>query len=424
MSIVPHLTTALTGSLLELEKKLLNNQPKIECWYRGKWQQSAPPFYGSVDVRNCGYKLAPVDMNLYPGGFNNINLQFIPLAVNAVNNMLSRLCPNTSRVLLIPENHTRNKAYLHNVYTLYSILQQAGLDVAIGSLSPEITEPISIKLDGDKKLYYQPISRVGDRIKTFDGFDPELILLNNDLSSGKPAILDGIMQKLLPPLNAGWYMRKKTNFFAEYDKVCAEFAKVIDIDQWQLNPYFDICQNVDFANQTGLQDLADKVDIMLNKIRIKYQEYNIKQDPYVIVKANNGTYGMGIMKVKSSAEVLSINRKTRNKMSVVKDGQSVHEVIIQEGVYTFEQIEGSTAEAVIYMIDNAVIGGFYRVHPSKANDENLNSIGAHFVPLSFATNCLVKSSKTDCCPPNRFYAYSVIARLSLLASSLELQNHI
>src|SRR3989338_10332918 len=103
---MPNLTTSLSGSLLELEKKFLNNQPKIECWFRSKWQQHIPPFYGSVDVRNCGYKLAPIDMNLYPGGFNNINLQFIPLAVNAVSNMLAQLCPDASKILLIPENHT------------------------------------------------------------------------------------------------------------------------------------------------------------------------------------------------------------------------------------------------------------------------------------------------------------------------------
>jgi glutamate--cysteine ligase len=27
----------------------------------------------SVDLRNAGFKLAPVDTNLFPGGFNNLN---------------------------------------------------------------------------------------------------------------------------------------------------------------------------------------------------------------------------------------------------------------------------------------------------------------------------------------------------------------
>ena len=36
----------------------------------------------SVDLRNSGFKLAPVDTNLFPGGFNNLNPGF-PAAVRA-----------------------------------------------------------------------------------------------------------------------------------------------------------------------------------------------------------------------------------------------------------------------------------------------------------------------------------------------------
>jgi glutamate--cysteine ligase len=39
--------------------------------------------FGSVDLRNAGFKLAPVDTNLFPGGFNNLNPAFLPLCVQA-----------------------------------------------------------------------------------------------------------------------------------------------------------------------------------------------------------------------------------------------------------------------------------------------------------------------------------------------------
>ncbi|MCV4690740.1 glutamate--cysteine ligase, partial [Escherichia coli] len=74
----------------------------------------------------------------------------------------------------------------------------------------------------------------------------------------------------------------------------------------------------------------------------------------------------------------------RNKMSVIKDGQEVSEVIIQEGVPTYERINDAVAEPVVYMIDRYVVGGFYRVHAERGIDENLNSPGASFVPLAFA----------------------------------------
>ena len=97
------------------------------------------------------------------------------------------------------------------------------------------------------------------------------------------------------------------------------------------------------------------------------REYGVKEDPFVIVKADAGTYGMGIMTVKDGAEVRALNRRQRNKMAVVKEGLQVTEVMVQEGVYTFESINEAVAEPVIYMIDHYVVGGFYRVHTSRAS---------------------------------------------------------
>ena len=62
--MVPHLTTALNGPLLSLEKSMLAAMPKIEHWFRTQWLEYAAPFYASVDLRNAGFKLAPVDTNL------------------------------------------------------------------------------------------------------------------------------------------------------------------------------------------------------------------------------------------------------------------------------------------------------------------------------------------------------------------------
>jgi len=73
---VPNLTTALTGPLLELEAHLLNSQAQIETWFRSQWLKTPAPFYTSVDLRNAGFKLAPVDTNLFPAGFNNLNPVF------------------------------------------------------------------------------------------------------------------------------------------------------------------------------------------------------------------------------------------------------------------------------------------------------------------------------------------------------------
>ncbi len=419
---VPHLTTALSGPLHDLEHKILDSLPEIEHWFRNQWLEHTPPFYGSVDLRNAGFKLAPVDMNLFPGGFNNLNPDFHPLCVQAAMAALEGFCPDARRLLLIPENHTRNQFYLQNVAAIVRILSQAGICVRIGTLNPEITVPTRFDLPGGGDILLEPVQRQGNRIRLAD-FDPCVVVLNNDLSAGIPVLLQGIEQTLLPPLQAGWAVRRKTRHFAAYDQVASDFAGLIGIDPWVINPYFSGVSGLDFHARAGEQQLADTVSDMLAKIRVKYAEHGIDQQPFVIVKADAGTYGMGIMSVKSPDEVVGLNRKQRNKMSVVKEGLEVNEVIVQEGVPTFEQISSAVAEPVIYMIDRFVVGGFYRVHTGRGTDENLNAPGMHFEPLAFAT----PSNTPDCngqpdCLANRFYSYGVVARLALLAAALELEE--
>jgi len=107
-------------------------------------------------------------------------------------------------------------------------------------------------------------------------------------------------------------------------------------------------------------------------------------------------------------------------MAASKEGLGISRVIVQEGVYTFENVSGAVAEPVVYMIDRFVVGGFYRVHTARGDDENLNAPGAHFMPLAFDNACATPDSlQAPDAPPNRFYAYGVIARLALLAAARE-----
>ncbi len=423
--MVPHLVTALNGPLLELEKKILDATPAIERWFRLEWQEHTPPFYCSVDLRNSGFKRAPVDTNLFPGGFNNLAPEMLPLAVQAAMAAIDKYCPDARNLLLIPEKHTRNTFYLQSGARLMQIFRQTGLNVRLGSLSDDIKEATTIDLPDGSTLTLEPIERSANgRRVGVRNFDPCTVLLNNDLSSGIPAILEDLHeQTLLPPLHAGWAVRRKTNHFAAYDDVAKKFSKLIDIDPWMVNPYFAKCSGINFHERTGEECLATSVDTVLAKIRKKYKEYGIKETPFVIVKADAGTYGMGIMTVKDASEVVGLNRKQRNKMAVVKEGLEVSQVIIQEGVLTNERIHDAVAEPVVYMMDRYVVGGFYRVHAERGVDENLNAPGASFVPLAFAesTRLPQPGSKPGASAPNRFYMYGVIGRLAMLAASYELE---
>ena len=421
--MVPHLITALTGPINELEQRVLDSMPAIERWFRLEWMEHTPPFYSSVDIRNAGFKLAPVDTNLYPGGWNNLTPEMLPLGVQAAMAAIEKICPEARNLLLIPENHTRNMFYLANVAQLLRIFYMAGLNVRIGSINPEIKENTTIDLPNGDRVTLEPVIRTKRRIGLKD-FDPCTILLNNDLSAGVPGILEDLHEQyLLPPLHAGWSIRRKSKHFECYEEVSKRFGKLLGVDPWLINPMFNQCGEVDFADGTGMECLQTNVDSLLTKIKRKYKEYGIQEKPFVVVKADNGTYGMGIMTVRDVKDLDEINRKTRNKMSVIKDGQSLSEVIIQEGVITHERLNDAVAEPVVYMMDRYVVGGFYRIHAERGIDENLNAPGSSFVPLAFEQSAHTPQPgvKPGASAPNRFYMYGVIGRLAMLAASYELE---
>ena len=187
--MVPHLITALTGPINELEQRILDSMPAIERWFRLEWMEHTPPFYTSVDIRNAGFKLAPVDTNLYPGGWNNLTPEMLPLAVQAAMAAIEKICPEARNLLIIPENHTRNSFYLSNVAQLTRIFHMAGLNVRIGSISPDIKETTKIDLPNGEQVILEPVLRGKHRLGLKD-FDPCTILLNNDLSAGVPGILE------------------------------------------------------------------------------------------------------------------------------------------------------------------------------------------------------------------------------------------
>src|SRR5690606_3453724 len=110
-TLVPHLVTALTGPINELEQRILESTPVIERWFRLEWMEHTPPFYSSVDVRNAGFKLAPVDTNLYPAGWNPLTAEMIPLAVQAALAAIEKICPEAKNLLLVPES-VRDTFYL------------------------------------------------------------------------------------------------------------------------------------------------------------------------------------------------------------------------------------------------------------------------------------------------------------------------
>lgn len=405
-----------------LEQHLFARRIQIEEWFAQIWPTYPPPFYASMDLRYAGFKLAPIDTNLFPAGFNHLHAIFDSSAIQAMQETLQTAYPDVTRILFIPENHTRNLHYFENVAKQMMLLTAAGYEVRCGSLRDDLIRPMPLLLPSGGSVLLEPIQRVQSQLKV-GTFAPELILLNNDLSEGIPDLLLGLQQPILPNIQLGWSQRKKSQHFSFYHQVAESFATLVDIDPWLINAYFDTAQELNFLTQQDNQHLADKAAALFAKIQLKYDQYHITEKPFIMIKAEAGTYGMGVMQVTDPKQLLQLNRKQRTKMSVSKGHRVIDQVMLQEGVYSIETagLPAVTAETVACTVGQYVVGAYYRTHAKRARDEILNTPGMSFEPFqdaSITTNCLKDYPMLS----KQFYLYSVVARLALLAAAYEVKE--
>lgn len=410
---LPDTSLALSPVLTQLRDILRTRADDVRGWFEAQHKASPPPFYSSVDLRHSGMKLAPVDTNLFPAGFNHLSHAARARGIEQVKRRLAGCNKGVKRALVIPENHTRNQGYIDNLGALTSLLEEAGLEVAIGSLIAT-DAAIEVTTSQGRVLAEQPLVRTGNSLHTADGFTPELILMNNDLTSGFPEILRGVTQPIAPRPGLGWHRRRKSIHFEAYEQLAKQFATDFAFDPWSISAEFQKCGLVDFGEKQGLECVALNVERVLHRMREKYAEYGIQDEPYVYVKSDSGTYGMGIMTVRGGEELFEINKKIRNKMNVIKEGVHNTEVIIQEGIPTIDRIEGGPAEPMVYLMNGIAVGGAFRVNSERDGENNLNASGMRFVGM-----CDENEQGHSPITPCHFGAYSIVSQLASLAAERE-----
>lgn len=374
--------TQETLAVRVLAQILTQQSEKLDKWFSEHMQNIKPFFYNSIDIRRSSHKIAPVDTNLFPAGFNNISPNNLQKAIDLTSAYFLQYYPEVKNILLIGEDHTRNLYYLENLYYLQKIINDAGFNILISNFATSLEgQSKDFTTQSGKNITIEPMIRNGNIITTVSGFKPDFILVNNDFTNGIPEIIANIEQPIIPPPDFGWFQRRKTAHFDSYNNVAASFCNYFSIDPWLITTLFDKCGVVNFSERTNIKCVADKVDNLLIKIRKKYEEYEIKDEPYIFIKSDRGTYGMGIMTVKNADEVYNMNKDNRKKMSVIKGGEENTEVIIQEGVPTIDQVDGNPAEPMIYLIGGKAVDCFFRVNTRKDKFGNLNSSGMQFVNM-------------------------------------------
>jgi glutamate--cysteine ligase len=412
-----------------LAERILKNQRTISEWYMKHASIAPPPFYSSVDLRDSGDKVVPVDSNLYPAGFNNICPEDLRTAPSILRAHLERW--EAKKVLIVPESHTSNLFYLENLHYLKSIFENAGFETQIGWYGPVpegMAVPLRLKSQTEKEIVATPLEVENGVlfIPTAEGrFIPDLVLLNNDFSSGYPKLLDGLRQPIVPSHVLGWHSRKKSEHFKYYNELAGELAQILDVDPWLIQIDTEAVEPVNFDEEEGLDAVAQSVDRVLKRTQEAYDRYKITRKPFVFVKNNSGTYGMGITVVHSSDELRTMNRRTKHKMSVGKNKMPILSVAVQEGVPTATLVDRLAAEPVIYLLGCELIGGFLRTNSEKGEEDNLNSQGMVFRKLCMSDLRELESETDEEMKkkPILEIVYGAVARVSALATGKEFAVH-
>lgn len=410
--------------LSHLASRFKAHHKKIDEWlFEMERRVKGEPAYASVDLRNAGYKIAPVDTNIYPAGWNNLCPSYLRKAGELFKAYFEKYQPGVLRMIILAEEHTRNLFYLENLFILRNILKEQGLEVEIASLSPELTanENKLQTSEGNPLTIWR--AKITGYLLNIEPYTPDLILVNNDFSSGIPSLIKKIVQPMVPTPLLGWHTRKKSDHFAAYQKISHDFGEVVGIDPWLIFAPFLNMGDIDFSDPKSMTRLATKVDVLLSEIKPKFREYKLTDTPYVFVKNDAGTYGMAVTTVESGDELLHLNKKERTKMKMGKGKRLVTEVIIQEGIPTVDRFKGAAAEPVIYLIGNKMCGGFFRLHESGDTKGNLNQPGMKFTKLCFHEmvgylNEYEKKFDVE----DLSSVYNMVARLASLAAGCEIKH--
>ena len=401
----------------DLDQLLGERGADVDAWFAAREQNTICPFYYSVDIRNAGYKIAVVDTNVFPAGFNNLCDYSYKIGSEQVRAYFERHYPDVRRVLIVPESATRNPGYTANLSRLEQMIAGAGYEVAVGTLIESVPST-GAELTGleDTKVRLMPFELV-DGIPHVGGKAYDAVVLNHDLSGGEPVAVNQLRVPVIPRRSLGWHRRRKSVHFAMLRDVTAAFAEAFDLDPWRLGAETVAIDDVSFSEPS--ERLREGVKEVFAHVHENYMGRGIEEPPYVFVKHDAGTYGMGVLALQHPDELEALSRQLQKKMKTGKGGAQISSVIVQEGLPTVDRVRDCVGEPVIYAMNNHIVGGFYRMNCEMDARASLNKPGQIYARLC-STPTLEQSRSDSCFHDSRtFRVYGLFARLAGLAVMAE-----
>lgn len=386
-----------------IAKKINLNFDKVSSWFQEKQHNQVIPFYASFDIRDSGYKISCIDANVFPAGFNNICEEDQRHAVLLMQKYLQKHYPSIKKIILLAEEHTKNMYYWDNIHTVQSLIQSAGYELAVCIPGKNITSSQKfVSASGRSVDVFLLKEQTGD-----------LIISNNDFSTSYDLPEDIPYN---PCLKLGWSFRKKYNFFIEYNKIATEFSQILGVDPWCFRVETRLFSPFHVDSPENIQFLKERASEMLTDLK-KKQPASVSDSPYLFLKNNSGTYGLGITTIDQAEDLNHLTYKERKTMKATKGSSGIKELIIQEGIPTILGDEEQNVEPVIYTVGSQLMGGFLRGHNKKGARGNLNSPGSVYKKLCMSDLEMSIDGHT------LENVYGWVAKIGVLALIAEIRNH-
>ena len=264
--MVPHLTTALTGPLLDLERRILDRMPEIERWLRTQWQEHA------VAVLRVG---RPAQRRLQARAGRHQSLPrrlqqpepaFLPLCVQAIQAAVERVCPDARGVLLDPGEP-------HAQHVLPAERRDAAKHPAPGRharahrLAAARDHRSRPTIDAARRRRSSRSSRSCATAGAWASATSTRAWCCSTTicRPASPAILQDIDQPVVPPLARGLVQPPEV---ASLRRVSAtwreEFAALLGIDPWLIDPVFRRLRRDQFpgARRRGMPRIATSATLL------------------------------------------------------------------------------------------------------------------------------------------------------------------
>jgi glutamate--cysteine ligase len=96
----------LMPNILQTLTELYNTRgEEVENWLAEQRAVAAPYFYSSVDLRHSGLRIAPVDTNLFPAGFQNLSPAARVRATRQITSYMAEHFPNAIYLFSLKITH-------------------------------------------------------------------------------------------------------------------------------------------------------------------------------------------------------------------------------------------------------------------------------------------------------------------------------